>query len=128
MYFGGFRAYRYDCPAVRIRVPRLFVYLEAALGGEQSYEGGYLARQVVDFVGVLSRVVAAPKQRIVVERLIFQHFDSFATTRVAFALLRNTVQLCYLVLKRRAVSKDLQTGFRAIRDLPLPRSVAGLYG
>lgn len=80
------------------------MYLQAAPGGQQSYERGHFARQMVDFVSVLSGVVLAAKQGVVGEGLILQDLYALAAAGVVFGSLGDAKQLSNLILHKKIKS------------------------
>lgn len=55
---------------------------------------------MIDLVGVLPGTVVLAQERLAVERLVLEHFDSFAAAGLIFARLRHRPQLTNLVLQR----------------------------
>lgn len=81
--------YSDDSLAIGIRIPRLFVNLQAAFGRHQADERRHFAGKMVDLVRVLAGLVLAAQQRVIGEGLILQHFDTFTAAGVILGCFSN---------------------------------------
>lgn len=130
LYYG----YRNDSFAVRVRVPCLLVDLQTALGRQESYERRHFGREMVYLVCVLAGIVFAAEQRVIVERFVLQHLDTFTAARVILGGLSNTVQLGHLILDTQIHAYVTHTyskythRYILYSDLPLLPSRAMLHG
>ncbi|MPC81163.1 hypothetical protein E2C01_075769 [Portunus trituberculatus] len=89
----GSRTHRDDGSAVGVSIPGLLMYLQRAFRRQDADEPGHFA------AGVLATAVSVAQQRIVVKRLIFQHFNALPSSSLILTCLCYTVQLRYLVLQ-----------------------------